>query len=140
MKTLINQYKLNPTIRLLALKLIEKLPQKDFYAEIEALYSFVKYDIRYVRDIKRIETIQTPVKTLELRAGDCDDKVILLGALLSAIGVKTRLVAVGFEPENYSHVSIEAEYHGKWLNLETTEPVNMGWQPDNIKAQMVVPI
>lgn len=132
MRQLVEQYKVNPAIRETALQLVAGLDQKDFRGEMRRLHSFVQNSIRYVRDINGVETVQTPVKTLEYGAGDCDDKATLLSALLESIGFKTRFYAVGFRPGHIEHVLLECDYFGQWIALETTEPVAMGWSPPHV--------
>ncbi|MDE2019669.1 MAG: transglutaminase domain-containing protein [Patescibacteria group bacterium] len=105
--------------------------------EIRALFEFVQNEIRYVRDIHNVETIHFPEVILENSQGDCDDKAVLLGAVLESIGHPVRLVAVGFRPGVYSHVYLETRF-GKngWLPLDATEPYSMGWKPKNIVERM----
>jgi len=119
--------KLHLNVRLAAVRILEDahLLQRDRAGIISALHAFVRDNIRYVNDIRGVETLQAPERTLELRAGDCDDKSILLASLLEALGYKTRFHAVGFRPGVLSHVFPEV-WHGKaWLPLETTE----NWEP-----------
>ena len=136
MRSYVEQYKTHPTIRFVAQDVTSHLPQKDFNAEIDALYRFVQNCIRYVRDVNGVETIQTPLKTLELKSGDCDDKSTLLAALLQSIGFRTRFHAMGFRRNTINHVLLEVQHDGKWIPLETTEPVKMGWIPPNIQMSM----
>lgn len=123
-------------MRELALAIIADFPQKDFNREIQALFDFVKYRIRYVKDIHGVETLQTPAKTLEYGAGDCDDKSTLLAALLESIGHETRFHAMGFRPSHISHVLLDVKSGGQWLPLDPTEPVAMGWSPPNIVTSL----
>lgn len=116
-------------VRNQALRLIAPLAQKDWAGEITALHAFVRDEIRYCNDPDECELIQTPDKTLELKAGDCDDKSILLAALLGAIGHPARYRAVGFQPGLFEHVYVETKIRDTWIPLETTEPVEVGWQP-----------
>lgn len=118
------------------MQLTRGLPQKDYHGEARALFDFVQNSIRYVRDIADTEVIQTPQKTLEYMAGDCDDKTQLLAALLESIGHETRFKAVGFRPGIISHVILLDEINGQWVPLETTEPVGMGWLPPGIRESM----
>lgn len=105
--------------------------------EVRALFDFVQNNIRYVRDVNGVETIQTPLKTLEYGAGDCDDKSTLLAAMLESLGHETRFHAMGFRPGNVEHVLLEVNIPGKgWVPLETTEPVKMGWIPRGIKTSL----
>ena len=137
MSDLIKRYKKDPVIRELALRLVSKLPNKKWLREISAIQRFVKNNIRYTRDIHGVETIQSPIQTLRLRAGDCDDHAILVAALLESIGHPTRIKAVGFMPGSYCHVLTESKVAGKWVSVETTEPVKLGWLPKGIKSSMI---
>lgn len=138
MRSLVKQYKKSLAVRTLAVQIVNPYYQKDWNAEIKALQSFVRDRIRYTRDIRDVETIQTPDVTLRLKSGDCDDKSTLLASLLESIGHPTRFIAIGFQPDQFEHVYVETRIGTKWIPLETTEPVNIGWQPKNIQARMYV--
>ena len=69
---------------------------------------------------------------LELRAGDCDDMAILLGAMLEAIGHPVRLVIIGPDPlrqDLFTHIYLEVFHKGRWIPLDATMPYPMGWGP-----------
>ena len=122
-------------VRQTAMRLTRNCLQKDFACEVRQLHAFVRDDVRYTLDIDDIETVQSPEKTLQFMAGDCDDKVTLLAALLGAIGHPTRFVAIGFSPDIFSHVYLETKIGSGWIPLETTEPVDVGWEPDSQMVQ-----
>lgn len=134
---LTRQAKKNPTIRELAIRLTNHLPPKDWKAEVGAIRDFVRSNIRYTRDIRGVETLQAPIQTLRLRAGDCDDMAMLTAALLEAIHHPTRFTAIGFSPNHYAHVFPETKIGPHWFSVETTEPVPLGWRPNGIRASMV---
>lgn len=138
MSKIVKAGKKNQTVRQTAVELTQGFRQKDWMREIQSLFDFVKSRIRYVRDIRGVETLHTPDKILENEQGDCDDKSILVASLLEAIGHPTRFVAVGFQPGKYSHVFVETKVNNRWIALETTEPVPLGWRPSGIKAVMIV--
>jgi len=110
-----------------ARQIVAHLPQKDYAGEARALFRFVRDRIRYIRE--PIEGLQTPEATLQMRAGDCDDKAILLGALLSATGAGVQFVAGGYAPHQFSHVWLRAHIAGRWVPMDPTEPHPMGWEP-----------
>lgn len=87
---------------------------------------YVRDNIRYVRDIRGVETLHDPVTLLKIGAGDCDDKSLLLASLLLSIGHKVRFVAVAFEPDQFSHVWLQVNCYGRWIDLEPTEPIQFG--------------
>lgn len=149
MRKLVHEGKKSPLVRHVSVLLTQDIEQKNKFAEIYALYNFVKDRIRYVRDIRNVETLHTAERILQNKAGDCDDKSILLASLLESLGFKTRFVAVGFAPpkkgffgkpqaRGYSHVLPEVLLKNAWIPLETTEPVNIGWFPHKAKSALVI--
>lgn len=114
---------------------------KDYLAEAICLHAFVRDHVRYVRDIESVETLQTPVQTLNVLAGDCDDKAMLLCALAGAIGFQTRFAAIGVRGEPFSHVMAQVllEDRGRYVNAETIltdPPVDLGWMPPDATSIM----
>ena len=138
MRRLVREYKTALPIRQTALAVTNGLPQKDWMGEVRNLHAFVRDHIRYVRDVNGVETIQTPLRTLENEAGDCDDKSTLLASLLESIGYPTRFVAMAFRPGKYSHVLPEVRVGRRWIPLETTERKQVGWYPRKPHQRMVV--
>lgn len=138
MSALVKAGKKDPTIRAKAVALTQHLKQKDRIGEVKALWSFVKNNIRYVRDIRDVETVHTPQQVLRQEAGDCDDKALLLCALLESIGHPSAFWAIGTKkPGQFSHVLALTRLGPKgWFPLETTEPVDFGWMPSNVVASM----
>ena len=143
MRELVREAKRMPKLRLLALRLVRGIPEKDWQAEIRACFDFVQKKIRYTLDINAIETLQAPQVTLKLKAGDCDDKAMLLAALLELLGHPCYFCAAGFDEANaYSHVFVlvDAGGEGNIVALDTTEPQPMGWGPPNPTCFLVAPI
>jgi transglutaminase-like putative cysteine protease len=130
MRKLVQSWKKDPGVRELALELTRDLPQNDYAGEVRMLHAFVRDRIRYVGDIRNVETLQTPRRTLEAAAGDCDDKSVLLATLLESINHRTRFKAAAFHsPGVYEHVWVQTALGGGWYDLETTKPVPPGWAP-----------
>jgi hypothetical protein len=105
---------------------------KDYAGEIRALFDWVQGHIRYTRDPSRVEVLHSARRMLQLRAGDCDDMSIVLGALLESIGHPVRLVLTGSdprEPTRYTHIYIEACCRGRWVPLDATMAHPAGWAP-----------
>jgi transglutaminase-like putative cysteine protease len=105
---------------------------KDRWGEVCALFDWVRRNVRYTRDIFRVELLHTARRMLELRAGDCDDMTILLGAMLLSTGHPVRLVLVGFRPNKphvYSHIYPEVYVRGRWVALDATVSRPIGWAP-----------
>ena len=113
--------------------LLEKhVKPKDYLAEIKALFEWVQQHIRYTKDTFQVEVLHSARRMLELRAGDCDDMAILLGAMLEAIGHPVRLVIIGPDPlrqDLFTHIYLEVFHKGRWIPLDATMPHPMGWGP-----------
>lgn len=129
MRDIVRMYRKHPLIRQTAAELVSDLPQKSWIGEIDRLHRFVRDHIRYLKDTRGVETVQTPTVTLDLGQGDCDDKSVLLASLLESIGHPTRFVAIGYQPGRYEHVYVETKLNNSWISLDPTEPVPVGWTP-----------
>lgn len=140
MAALIQQGSLNPVVRAHAVQLVQGLRQKDYLAEARSVHAWVRDAIRYTRDIAGVETLHTADRILTDRAGDCDDKSILIGALLHSIGHPIRLVAVGFGPRGYSHVYPETFIGGRWWPMEATEPWGFGKGPNRRPTRRMIEV
>lgn len=129
MRSIVRASKKRPRIRLTAINLTRDLPQKSYYLEAKAIHDFVRDEIRYVRDVRDVETIAYPEVTLDIGAADCDDAVVLAASLLESIGHPTRFVAIGRAPDHYEHVYLETKIGDRWVASETTEPWAFGKRP-----------
>ncbi len=137
MARLVQQYKKDPGIRDLALRLTQGLPSYDYVNEVASLHGFVRDEIRFVEDISSVETVQHPPYTIARAAGDCDDKTVLLCSLLESIGYKSQFIAMGFCGGELEHVMPSVFLGTRQVPLETVVPVNsagpgsglMGWMP-----------
>jgi transglutaminase-like putative cysteine protease len=132
---LVRRYKWNPEIRTAALKILRGagVAARDKMAEIYAIYKYVRDVVQFRNDVNDIETLQTPVYTLQMNAGDCDDKVTLLASLLEAVGYKTRFATISQNAAGaMSHIYTQVQLPDQsWLNLETVRPVAIGTAPEN---------
>ena len=110
------------------------IPEKDHRKEVEALYWEVRKRVRYTWDPTDYDAFQTPRKTLALKAGDCDDFVSLLGALLRSVGHKVRSRIVQTQGEStWNHIYLAVLVNGKWMPLDPTVKNDPGWEvPQNL--------
>jgi hypothetical protein len=105
---------------------------KDYLGEIDALFRWVQRHVRYTKDPFRIEVLHSARRMLQLRAGDCDDMTIVLGALIKSVGHPVRIVLTGPDPRRpdlFSHIYLEARHLDQWIPLDATMPYAMGWSP-----------
>src|ERR1051325_2901538 len=81
------------------------VPSKDYRGELAALYKWVRANIAYRKDPVHLEWLQSPDRTVEERAGDCDDHAILLAALAGALGHRYHFDTVGPSRNVQKHVA-----------------------------------
>ena len=137
MRRLVNDGKKSVPVRLMAANIVKRLPPKDWINEARLIQRWVRDNIRYTKDIYGVETLHSAEKVLELEYGDCDDKSILVSAMLESIGHPTRFKAVGFSRNALSHVYPQVKIKGQWIPVETTETGwELGREPPNIKNKI----
>jgi len=110
-------------VRALAMELVDDLPPNVEAQEIRRIFEHVRDAVRYTKDVRGVDTLQSPSVTLETRQGDCDDKALLLSALLESIGYATRFVVAATLPRGgYNHVYVEVlnPRTGRWIPLESS--------------------
>lgn len=122
MVNMVLQYRADPVVRVTAQTLVKECPSRDTVCQITALHTFVRDCIKYLPDVRDVETIQTPDYTLKMRSGDCDDHSVLMACMCESIGKQSRFLAVGIRGEGFSHVSSQVLLGTRWVNLETIIP------------------
>jgi hypothetical protein len=118
MRNLVSEAIADPSILRLAKDIVRGVPAFDDTAEAEALYNWVRQNIRFTKDPVNKETLYPPTELLQIRAGDCDDISMLLGTLLMAIGYPARLMTVAANGDEFSHVYVEGQINGQWIPLD----------------------
>lgn len=142
MGNLVLQFKKNPFIREQAASVIQTVPAKNWPAEMAALLNFVRNNIRYTLDINGVELVQTPIATLTLQRGDCDDMATLLAAMAESVGFPAKFVAIGFDPGMFDHVfvSMQNPDTGQWIDADPTEQNPLGWSTDGYVTRIDYPV
>ncbi len=138
---MIRKYREDPRIRDIASAILTKrcgdswcVPEKDWLAELEAVFKAIKKNIRYTRDIVSKVTFVSPVRTLaQYHIGDCDDLTIALGSILGHIGypVKLRVIqTVGNKDYNHIYLlaGIPPSRPTKWVAMDASVNKPMGFQ------------
>jgi hypothetical protein len=111
----------SPKIHALALNIVRAagVDEKDYTGEVVAIHNYVRDNIRYTKDVVGQETLYPPEEVaFNSKAGDCDDKSMLVAALLGSIGTPTRFVTIGVTPDRYSHVYLQAKPKDQWISLD----------------------
>lgn len=105
--------------------------------QVRAIQQWVQQNIRYIRDPTSVELVQTPQKTLQWMAGDCDDQSVLTAALLDSIGHPAQFYAVGFRGGPLEHILTRTKIGAQWVAVETIKPVALGFLPPGISSTYI---
>jgi hypothetical protein len=118
MRNLVDEALRDPSILRASKDIVRGVPAFDDTAEAQALYNWVRANIRFTKDPVNKETLYPPAELLQIRAGDCDDISMLLGTLLMAIGYPARLMTVAANGDEFSHVYVEGQINGQWIPMD----------------------
>jgi transglutaminase-like putative cysteine protease len=150
MVSMVLDYRASALVRVTAQTLVGDCASRDSVCQVRAVQEFVRDGIKYLPDVRDVETIQTPDYTLTLKSGDCDDQAVLVASLLESIGRQTRFLAQGIAGGDFSHVSSQVLLGTRWVNLETIvptlkdawgglpagTPTPIGWFPPDVTRVM----
>jgi transglutaminase-like putative cysteine protease len=111
-----------------AIDIVRHVPAYNDLQEASTLYDYVTRTIRYTKDPVTKEKLYPPGELLKIRAGDCDDIAMLMGALGIALGYPARLITISSNssnPEEFTHVYTELEVppgSGEWVPMDAARP------------------
>jgi hypothetical protein len=141
MKDIISQSSKNIYVREWAKKIVARVTVNDRKSEAQAVFNFVRDNVRYTRDPLGFEYIQTPPAVLEdIRlyqagkgdrpAGDCDDMTLLSLSLLKSIGFSVAIKVVSFNnAKKFSHVYGLVQIGSEWVTVDCVRPdKDLGWE------------
>lgn len=105
---------------------LENCPSHNDAAAAIAIGRWVQANIRYVRELP--EVFQTPMATIAMGYGDCDDHVQVVGSLLEAVGIESELVGLEWDAPRgspvkraFQHIFPRARVGPRWsMPLDTT--------------------
>jgi transglutaminase-like putative cysteine protease len=122
LRKVINDWRGRAWTRETALAIVKRagVPPKDRLGQAIALGEWTQSHVYYVNEIP--ETFQSPRRTVELGAGDCDDQTMLMGSMLEALGIPSRVVGL--------------KINGYWQHVFPMAEVARGFG----KAPLVVPL
>jgi transglutaminase-like putative cysteine protease len=111
---------------------------RDKVGEVNALHGFVRDQIVFRNDARGIEVVAYPTETMKMQSGDCDDKVVLLCALLESCGHTTRFITCSQNQNGqFTHVYPEVLLGGQWFALETVRRVPFGATPNGVTRREI---
>jgi transglutaminase-like putative cysteine protease len=118
MVKIILESKRDPELRASAIEIIKPATSGFYVNEARLLFNFLRDQVKYIGDPTDEDVFQWPLLTLRNRAADCNNRVILLGALASSIGFPVQLV-FAWDTDN---PDLERDYPSHvWLRLDVTK-------------------
>ena len=114
-----------------------EVPERDWDAEVDSIYWWVRKNVRYTRDIHEVELFQKPRRTMETRIADCDDLSILIGSILQTVGYPVLLRVIGLGGNQYQHIypmaGIPPDEPARFKPLDASRGEGPGWEvTDNV--------
>ena len=122
------------------------ITEKDDKAEAQAIFDWVRANVRYTSDITDVETLQRAIRTVEEGIGDCDDQTVLYGALARAAGFPFAVHVIDTTGEGYEHVygklGVPKFAATEWLAVDCTENKPLGWEvpPHAVKKSFTLAV
>jgi hypothetical protein len=124
-------------LRDLALEIVQGTPQHGFEAEdgqLVAVFNWIKANIEYRQDPEGYDEYRSAGRTLEVRAGDCDDHCILSGAILTSLGFKVGARICSPDEASWHIYTIVGAHPFSSPTVvfpfDTTQPGSyVGWEP-----------
>lgn len=133
MRKLVDEGKKKWEILQTASDIVKGVPERNHKAEVNALFEWVKRNIRFIQDPDGAEMLMAPLYTIQRGAGDCDDLSTLLNTLAAAIGYRTKFVTIKADdnyPDRFSHVYSKILIDGKWVSADPSQKTKpLGWEP-----------
>jgi len=103
---------------------------------IDAIFAYVKNNIEYRQDPVDYDLFMGVGRIINSGAGDCDEHVVILNALLSSIGYRTGAKIISQDGNGwhiYSIVGVNPAFNGnptEIINLDSAYGDEPGWQPE----------
>ena len=108
----------------------------------EKIYLYVRDNIKFIDDIENVETLQYPDITIKNGFGDCDDMVILEGALYRSIGYPIALIVIQMTGnDDYNHIYMAVYTNDGWKICDATNKEGIfNWEisPDGYIKRKII--
>lgn len=107
------------------------IPARDNMALAKALQEYAIHEIKYFRE--RPERFASPLRTLNWKIGDCDDKTIFLASSLRSFRIPVSLKLITFyfpKKPRKRHVLPFAFIDNQWFAIESVSDIPFGVDPE----------
>ncbi len=148
---LVNAATKDETVIAIATKIIADIPARDYTGMANAIFSYVKKNIKFLENPTGTEMLSDPLALIERGAGDCAEQSVLVASLAQALGMNVRFKTIlthlepeeaeavkrgGEMPNHFNHIYTQFYLFNArtkkydWFSADTTEPESyLGWEP-----------
>ena len=129
-------------IRETALAIVKNCPSRDYLCELKSIFKWLQQNMRFVGDIKDVDTYHTAERILELKQLDCDDGCIIAGALAASIGypILIKIISQGNKPFHHVYILVGSspdDNPPRWYAMDFTRPTSrFGEEPRYKKSRV----
>lgn len=122
-------------IRAMALRILRQAgaPSRDRRRQVRAIQRWIQREILFIPEAG--DVWYTPIRTLWIGGGDCDDHAIVLASLLESLRIPTSITILRRDGRGF-HVYVRARIDGSWVPAETTIRAALGWDPRTIGSRV----
>jgi hypothetical protein len=132
LRSIIKEYREHPTIHAFAVRILRQggARARDYAQQARIIHGWVQRNLLFVHEAGDMFTC--PDRVLFQGGGDCDCHTAVVGSLLETVRIPANIVVLrrngrGFHV--YAEAKIPPNGRGRWVPMETTLPVPMGWDP-----------
>lgn len=127
-------------MRAIGLAVTQGCRARDDRCELDAIYEFVKRNVRYTGDITYKDTFQSAYRTLQMGGGDCDDHSVLNAVLAMENGFQAMFRITSNTGATWDHIyclaGLPKNNPSRWIAIDTTLPGGrLGTNPPQAKHQ-----
>jgi transglutaminase-like putative cysteine protease len=122
MRRLIHEGARDPVVYELATQLVRHLRPFDSRAQANAIFNWMRANIRYTPHIRGTQTLHAIRETIRLGVGDCPMYTCVALAIAEAVGMRGHIVTIAGDPDDpdtFSHVYPELEVaRDQWVAVD----------------------
>lgn len=116
----------DPRLRQMGLAVTEACRARDDFCELNAIYQFVRTNVRYTGDIALKDTFSSAWRTLQYGGEDCDGHIVVNAVLAIENGFQTKARITSNACETWDHIfclaGVPKHAPTRWVALDTTLP------------------
>lgn len=91
--------------------------------KVERIANWVKANIRYQKEPKKLDIFVPPERLINIKAGDCEDFSVLLSSLAGVVGIPSKWKVISQNGKVWSHIYPLLKVDGSYKPVDLTIPL-----------------